>query len=372
MKLQDKHIELFDRYVRNQLNGQELLDFEASLENDASLKTEFEQYRTMVEGVKDFERLRLKAFIKENDKSLHVDKRPTFKKFFYLAASLLLLFMISALIRQSMLKPKDNNLAIAPQKEFGDDTTSTIAHTNLDSVKVENIPAKPQLPEASKPEVIYVQDESKESDLDDFVSESDLVDEKHDAYVGPVQGTTNQEKSIKISGAPQTLAKPKIEEYNVLSDKKIKDTTVYPVLITVKEPKKKIVVQSDYPTVYNQVEVKKIKLPKNKDNNKTIPEKEVLVDSAMVSIPSSESKTGDIALNIQFWTSPVNFKGYNYVNNTVQLYGLSPNNARLFILKNVLYLRIDGVVYVLSPCSNSCAYKLEPDNEIVRIILLEK
>ncbi len=74
-------------------------------------------------------------------------------------------------------------------------------------------------------------------------------------------------------------------------------------------------------------------------------------------------------MKIEFWQSPVNFRGYKYTGNTVQLYGLASNNVRLFMLNNKLYLRTDGMVYVLTTCSEGCAYQSETNTTITDIII---
>ena len=72
---------------------------------------------------------------------------------------------------------------------------------------------------------------------------------------------------------------------------------------------------------------------------------------------------------VEYWTSPVNFKGYRLTNTTLQLYGLNSYTCRLFTVNGNLYLRNQGKVYVLSPCVDACAYKLEVDPDIIQFIL---
>lgn len=57
-------IHLFDKYSSGKLNGELLNDFEARLQSDADLKKKFNDYVNIVEGINEFERVRLKKFMR--------------------------------------------------------------------------------------------------------------------------------------------------------------------------------------------------------------------------------------------------------------------------------------------------------------------
>jgi hypothetical protein len=72
---------------------------------------------------------------------------------------------------------------------------------------------------------------------------------------------------------------------------------------------------------------------------------------------------------VEFWSSPINFKGYKYGNNIIQLFGLKDYNCKLYTVNGSLYLRHLDKVYQILPCLDGCPYKLEVDPDIIQFIL---
>ncbi len=60
MQIEDKHIEVFDKYYTNQLSESERNAFEADLATDEHLENAYHSYMTTVEGIRAFERKQLK------------------------------------------------------------------------------------------------------------------------------------------------------------------------------------------------------------------------------------------------------------------------------------------------------------------------
>ena len=91
-------MELFDNYLLGKLNPNEIEAFDLKLNQDSEFKSEFEDYKTIVLGIKDYSRNDLKNFLKEEE--LPEIKMVAFwKKPLQIAASLILLVGLGFIIK---------------------------------------------------------------------------------------------------------------------------------------------------------------------------------------------------------------------------------------------------------------------------------
>lgn len=69
---------------------------------------------------------------------------------------------------------------------------------------------------------------------------------------------------------------------------------------------------------------------------------------------------------VEFWISPVNYRGYRLMHNTVVLFGIDqPEQARLFRMNRQLYLRSGAEVYKLIPSEDFQAYSMVREPEVL-------
>lgn len=72
-------------------------------------------------------------------------------------------------------------------------------------------------------------------------------------------------------------------------------------------------------------------------------------DSLIQQLENSPSKQSPII--VEFWISPVNFRGYKFVRSTLVVFGLDPNQeSKIYRLQGSLYLKHNNVVYL---CKNT-------------------
>ncbi len=65
--------------------------------------------------------------------------------------------------------------------------------------------------------------------------------------------------------------------------------------------------------------------------------------------PSNNGK-----LVLEFWESPINFKGYRLGKDKLIVFGIVPNEVSLIKYKNDLYLSTINNIYLIKPCSEFC------------------
>lgn len=68
MNLTEEHIELFDRFLRNEMNEQEKADFLSRLENDKEFKDAFDSFKLLEDAFEDAEIIAFKDQLKDWDK----------------------------------------------------------------------------------------------------------------------------------------------------------------------------------------------------------------------------------------------------------------------------------------------------------------
>lgn len=336
MTYNESNTELFDQYLKRRLSEVDLLAFEKRLKEDAEFASAFAFHQLMVEGVKDHARAELKDFLKTSAGQASKGNVIKFRNMQWAAAAAVVLILGVYGIMQLYVQPKkDQNIAVMESESNpvppADDTMS----------KAPLAMSKDSSIEVLQPKEVYDEMASVEENT---LSDKDFLLETEDT---------------KNLGEAEVAAADDVRQdiYPVITEKKIKDTsfTVYNIPL----------LASNYDN--NNYKSKKAlasKLPQNANNAPaTATDKEELAKSKKKSAPSG------IKLQVEFWQSPVNFKGYKYWGNTIQLYGADQKTARLFAINNDIYLRDKGVVYLLQINTDATPYKVESDEEIVQLIL---
>jgi len=94
-------LSLFDNYIHDLLSEREKADFEQRLNIEPDLKIEFEKYSILVDGIKSYERERLKneikaAALQTDGRALHLDNNTrvlTRRRLYAIAATLIILLL---------------------------------------------------------------------------------------------------------------------------------------------------------------------------------------------------------------------------------------------------------------------------------------
>ena len=99
--------------------------------------------------------------------------------------------------------------------------------------------------------------------------------------------------------------------------------------------------------------------------------KEIKDDSidSLLEVTSNVVIQNKYLYHIEYWESPIHYKGYKLANNTVVLYGLQPDiQNKLVLLDDHLYFRHETEVYYLSPTFESIPFSIVTDELILHQI----
>lgn len=342
------YIEEIDAYLQGKLNPEEMAVFEQKLNSDPDFAEVFHNQKLLSELIKENARLELKAYLNTHAKTKVVSSSNWLQSKIFAVAATLIILIGAFIVFQYYSSPKlEETLAI---------------ETSLPSPETET-----QAPVVVRPE----SDQNKKSES---YNDKDLLNE----IVPPTIEELESRDLASVDEPTPPLMESRTEsmkddaefDYKIAQEIKNKDTILYVVALTMLDADGS---SNSYGTVKTTAKSKSAQFPaaaSNSNQGKALEDTKIFVDSssgkkAKLSKPVA-SKTKYI---VEYWTSPVNFKGYRLTNTTLQLYGLNSYTCRLFTVNGNLYLRTQGKVYVLSPCIDACAYKLEVDPDIIQFIL---
>jgi hypothetical protein len=362
LKSNQENSDWFDAYLRNELSEADKLSFELKLKEDTAFNESFQIHAILVKGIEVEGRKELKNFLKENTVINYWGQNFWSKTMRYASVAVFLFFAGLYALVHFYLQPKtQNNIAIVSEKE----TISPKTEPNETELK-ESEQTPPQPPTINE---LAIED----TEIDEITSSNENI------------GLTLQEESLDKDGynddeqmmpEPSSEQAKKTSDYYVLKEIKLSDTLLLAVHVV-----KKI----DYSNTDNLYKPKTLSksptLPRNVQNSNletsgVNKNRQVSNDSASVSKTEvKETKTNVKIIEaqpkyqVEFWTSPINFKGYKFVNKTIQLYGLGTTNVQLKTYNNQLYLIHQKNVYPLSQCIDGCVYKPLNDDEIEALLL---
>jgi hypothetical protein len=104
-------------------------------------------------------------------------------------------------------------------------------------------------------------------------------------------------------------------------------------------------------------ELKLIALDKNSSKNKT--------DSLIKVFQGASSNA--IGYRIEFWRSPINYRGFKFVRNAIVTFGLDPREiSRLYQLEDKIYLRHGSFVYRLFITETFDSFSRVSDDNLIK------
>ncbi len=70
--------------------------------------------------------------------------------------------------------------------------------------------------------------------------------------------------------------------------------------------------------------------------------------------------------SVEFWQSPINYKGYKLINNKIVLFGIAKEETpQVFKLDDVIYLKLKQVVYRLDKTNNFKQFEIVKDQNLL-------
>lgn len=391
MSTHEEHIELFDRYLKGQLAGPEKESFELRLAGDQAFADSFRVHKILALGIRDHGRQELKAYLKEHGKKPDVvGFNPRMRRLsLAMAASVILLIGVFVAVNYYVTSPKTADLAIQKEKRS----------------PVEQVPEIRQDTTANTKFL-----ESDQSGLDKFEEknqEQSYAMAEEPALPPPAAENEERFKNMDVSAAPSYHYSPPqangassidFNDVVVTTEKKLRDTLMTAELlfdeVALGKYQKYESKAADVQVASVEKASKKAKqykspsesIPSNRvnaNNNVTQTDQINALDTVKLTdtntddkknadkeiLPLYNNKQSKRSLNVEFWQSPLNFKGYKYIGNTLYLYGTDQSDIKLYIYKDKTYMRNNGQVYLLEPCENGCPFKAAEDKTITEFIL---
>jgi len=91
-------------------------------------------------------------------------------------------------------------------------------------------------------------------------------------------------------------------------------------------------------------------------------------DSLIENLQGGNSERSGI-FRMEFWKSPVNFKGYKMIRNTLSVYGLDPSEAtRIYEFQNAIYLRSGATLFRLSQTDRYLPFQRVSDESLIKTL----
>lgn len=347
MNLDHSNIEEIDAYLRGQLNPEEVAVFEQKLNSDPGFAEAFKNQKLLSELIKENARLELKAYLNTHAKTKVISSNNWLRSKVFAIAATITILIGSFVVFQYYSSPKlEQKIAI--------ETSNPVPETKRKESSIE----RPDVNILEAPEVFA------EKDIEEMPPPTmDELDFKDIELLADAASPLMEDK-------PESMKDDEDLNYNIAREIKSKDTFLYATALTMLDAEGN---NNSYGFNRTTGKTKSAQYPVSASNSN---QAKALEDTKKTADSSSEKKeklskpvANKTKYTVEYWTSPVNFKGYRLTNTTLQLYGLNSYTCKLFTVNGNLYLRNQGKVYVLSPCVDACPYHLEADPDIIQFIL---
>jgi hypothetical protein len=314
-----KRYHLIDNYLSGDLQGTELDKFKIALKNSKALRQQVALQSAVIDEISKHREAELRAIIsKENSSSIKtISVKSNIRTVLSMAASIALFLLTYIYFVQE--QPTKNNKSLT-EKQPTEVKSSTTLKKKKVTAKEPPLLATNKIP---APEMEMTVEEY--SDFDNLL-EKELL---------PTENNAERDETKEIITA-------KSEEFVVERDELLASK-----IFSLQS------LDNIVNNTYDETGLKEnsLKATTSKAVNKT----EITLEDASVlkkdkqHTPSEEIKIPQTKkLDVEYWKSVVNFKGYIYDGNKVQLYGIPQNKLLIFKeLDNRIYLKMDSKYYFI-------------------------
>lgn len=293
MMTQERFEELSDLYLQDKLSGQDLLDWEYALAQHPEWEESFNTKVWLVKIIEADRKAELKAFIREHATIPQRGISWPNVIFFSSAAILTVsigLFFLMEYYHADLPLPKQIGLGgVTISPKTGGNTTISRNKNELKEYREIDVANEPGVPDSI----------SKEKDL------------FSDQPTSTVPSTTYNEQNGLTQTESMSDAK---DDITIIDDRLMLDTVylIQPLAYTVFDEEKSEGYRTATSPPSAPPEVKTKSLERKKQVDDKAPQKDSEVES-----PKQET------LNVEFWQSPIHYKGYKYNGRKLILYGVA-------------------------------------------------
>ncbi|MBI1221326.1 MAG: hypothetical protein GC180_01880 [Bacteroidetes bacterium] len=307
--------DLFDRYFRGELSQEELDDFLERLKSDEEFKKELEMYQLLVEGIREHERQELKAFLVDKARVRFMGN-PWSKAWTYASAAIIAGFGILYLVMDNSIQQEPTAESSKPAQIQTPVDTTQPGNTKEEVTNNQSLTKKMPIPD---PEV-EIKEETPAEEVADVLNIEDTTELQSGETDAELPGYEKPHRMASME---------KKQDFPVKEDTHLFDTTF---TLQIK---------------FQPDSVQNIQKPKG---------------------PVSER------IEVQFWKSPINYKGYRFDGRKLQVFGLdtfSQVSLRYHVLDASLgvyqvYLKYGENYFKLNDNYRYNAYMREEDTSIIQ------
>ncbi|MBL7889300.1 MAG: hypothetical protein JNL24_07085 [Bacteroidia bacterium] len=201
--------------------------------------------------------------------------------------------------------------------------------------------------------------------LDDYFQELNFYKRFAETFQSEKQvepSATVSEASQAATNTSKSNKKKSVTVTSNITEEEQKDTVISSgndSAVFLRSDSDEIVVKKDEMISSKTFEVVNLSPATNKPNGK---------DSLLqkVSGIKDDRMNGKQMFNVEFWTSPLNYRGYKMSKYKIVLYGVDPNDViKLYRIDEMIYLKNNAIVYELSPTGDFTSYERITDEQIL-------
>lgn len=317
---EEKKYHLIDQYLNGELTGRSLDNFKAMLK-DPEFAKQVEVQRQIMEVIKEERKTELKRLLSESSKVQYF-QNSWGNTWTYASAAIVVLFVSAFFILKKYNGPETLTPTVTVESS-DEEVQAEMDTTEVDSNMVAMEETRPDLADNASPET-----ESIEEELTQEETES-ISDEEMDVFSEELDSDVNIETERAL--AENVDAIPEIKKDQIISGKKFTVVRMTP----------------DFgPTRAKASEVD---------------------DTSASELQYKEVNRR--SLNVEFWKSPVGFKGYKYSSDKLILYDIDESTAIAFKeLDNRLYLSLDGNYYHLEKNSTYNKFVAVTNKTLLKVL----
>ena len=305
--LNEKTYHLINQYLQGELKGRALDEFKVKLKDEAFAKHVAEQ-SAIINALKEVRKEELKALFKQENKTKYIQNQWG-NKWTYASAAIVVLFVSAFFIVRFVIPQQSEQLATeeavpAQSDSITEEAEETQVDTQMLAIE-DGLPPNPM-------ELV----EDVQEDVPDSLPQIEVVEEEIDDLDGIAESFDEEETGDAL---------PVEEDLFVKKDEHIAS--------------KEYTVRRYSPTFIEQTRASKA----DDSSAELLDTQEVEAGAISKDI---EPKT--VKLSVEYWSSPVNFKGYKYSKNGLQLFEIDPTESLSFkFLDQRLYLKLGKNFYFL-------------------------
>lgn len=347
----ERHSEQFDQYLSGTMSAEDQKAFEALLQKDEAFASAFKLHILLREGIKESARQDLKQHLREHGKVEYWGGTMWPRSMKFAAAAALLVFASLYVVIRYYIKPETvQNMAVNQPVEVPVlKQADTMPENNLmaqeGALESNTIPPPP--PPVQSLEMNNVEYDMQTDNVDDMVAGEMEDIKREDSYTGTPDILTEKLLYDTIYFASALAPVSDGEKDGAVAEKQLYANNVR------KKSASRIPATSSNS---NQAEA----VAKQKTDSS------VIKTNTMIKKHTTEVKS---RLHVEFWSSPVNFKGYRLVGYDLRLYSVNREQIKLVYVGTRLYMVFEGRVFELPPCNSACNYTPEADTDITSYIL---